>query len=82
MNKVPGGGIRATATRQAGRISVQEYVRGVWLELRRVTWPTREEWISATILTVLLVIGVGLFTWACDRLFGVIFDLIHPSVRL
>jgi preprotein translocase SecE subunit len=68
----------ATATRQASKMSAQEFVRGVWLELRRVTWPTREEWVSATVLTVVLVVAIGLFTWACDWVFGQIFNWVHP----
>ncbi|MBV9277552.1 MAG: preprotein translocase subunit SecE, partial [Candidatus Eremiobacteraeota bacterium] len=44
----------------------------------RVTWPSREEWISATILTIALVIGIGLFTFAVDWLLTQIFNLIHP----
>jgi preprotein translocase subunit SecE len=58
--------------------SVAEFFRGVIMELRRVTWPTREEWISATILTVALVIGIGLFVFVVDQLFGWLFSLIHP----
>jgi preprotein translocase subunit SecE len=55
-----------------------DFVRGVIAELRRVTWPTREEWISATILTVLLVVSIGLFTFLLDQLFGWLFAFIHP----
>ncbi|MBV9720108.1 MAG: preprotein translocase subunit SecE [Candidatus Eremiobacteraeota bacterium] len=56
-----------------------DFVRGVIMELRRVTWPTRDEWISATILTVALVIGIGLFTFVVDQLFGWLFNVIHPA---
>ena len=47
-------------------------------ELRRVTWPTREEWISATDPDDRLVVGIGLFTFVVDQLFGWLFSLIHP----
>ena len=67
-----------TANQRGNQTSPQEFVRGVVLELRRVTWPTRDEWVSATVLTVLLVVGIGLFTWICDQLFGLLFNLIHP----
>ena len=60
------------------RIAGQDFVRGVIAELRRVTWPTREEWISATVLTIGLVVGIGLFTFVLDQLFGMLFNLIHP----
>jgi len=56
-----------------------DFVRGVITELRRVTWPTRDEWVSATVLTVLLVVGIGLYTYVVDWLFGQLFQLIHPQ---
>ncbi len=62
----------------AQRVAGQDFVRGVIAEMRRVTWPTREEWMSATILTIVLVVGVGLFTFVLDQLFGWLFSLIHP----
>ena len=55
-----------------------DFIRGVIMELRRVTWPTRDEWVSATILTVALVVGIGLFVFLVDQLFGWLFTLIHP----
>ena len=54
------------------------FVRGVIAEMRRVTWPTRDEWVSATVLTIALVVGIGLFTFALDQFFGWLFTLIHP----
>ncbi|HEV3089845.1 MAG TPA: preprotein translocase subunit SecE [Candidatus Cybelea sp.] len=56
-----------------------DFIRGVIMELRRVTWPTREEWISATILTVGLVVTIGLFVFLVDQLFGWLFSFIHPG---
>jgi hypothetical protein len=40
MNKAPGG--TPDARKRMANQNAQEFVRGVWLELRRVTWPTRE----------------------------------------
>jgi preprotein translocase SecE subunit len=65
-------GRTATAT-PAG----SDFVRGVVTELRRVTWPTRDEWVSATVLTVGLVVVIGFFTWALDWGFTWLFDQIH-----
>jgi preprotein translocase SecE subunit len=64
----------------AQRVAGPDFVRGVIAELRRVTWPTREEWISATILTIGLVVGIGVFTFALDQFFGWLFSLIHPAI--
>ena len=59
----------------------QEFVQGVISEMRRVTWPSREEWIAATLLTLALVIGVGLFTFSADWVFGWIFGLLTGQAR-
>ena len=72
----------ATAVRRAANAQrTQDFVRGVVAEMRRVTWPTREEWIAATMLTVALVVGVGVFTYACDMLFGFVFGWLTGGAR-
>jgi preprotein translocase subunit SecE len=66
--------------RTAQSLAGGDFIRGVIAELRRVTWPTRDEWISATVLTVVLVVGIGLFVFILDQAFGWLFNVIHPSV--
>jgi len=66
--------------KQAQAIAGGDFVRGVIAELRRVTWPTRDEWISATVLTIALVVVIGLFTFVLDQLFGWLFNVIHPAL--
>jgi len=66
----------AVAGRQG---NAQDFVRGVIAELRRVTWPTREEWMSATILTVILVVSIGLYTFVVDWLVGTVITWVHPG---
>ena len=60
-------------------VAGQDFIRGVWAELKRVTWPTRDEWIAATLMTIGLVVSIGVFTFALDQLFGWLFGLIHPA---
>jgi len=67
--------------RAANAMRTQDFVRGVATEMRRVTWPTREEWIAATLLTIALVVGVGVFTYACDLLFGYLFGWLTGGSR-
>jgi preprotein translocase SecE subunit len=64
----------------AQSMSGGNFIRGVIAEMKRVTWPTRDEWVSATVLTIALVIGIGLFTFALDQAFGYLFAWIHPAV--
>ena len=48
--------------------------RAVVSEMKRVTWPSREEWVSATLITVMLVAAVGAWTsligWIVTKLLG------------
>jgi preprotein translocase subunit SecE len=67
----------AVAGRSTAAPGGSDFVRGVFTELRRVTWPTRDEWVSATILTIGLVVVIGFFTWAIDQGFSWLFDQIH-----
>ncbi len=77
----PGAPARQSAQRAMRAQRSQEFVQGVISEMRRVTWPSREEWIAATLLTLALVIGVGLFTYVADWLFGWIFGLLTGQAR-
>jgi preprotein translocase subunit SecE len=82
--RAPAGGRSAatTATRRtANAQATQEFFRGIVQEMRRVTWPSRDEWVAATILTILLVVGVGFFTYAVDLLLGWIFSLLTGQAR-
>ena len=67
--------------RTAQSLAGGDFVRGIIAELRRVTWPTRDEWMSATILTVVLVVVIGLFTFCLDQIFGWLFNVIHPAMQ-
>jgi preprotein translocase subunit SecE len=71
----------ATAVRARNSRATQEFFRGIVSEMRRVTWPSREEWVAATILTVVLVVGVGVFTYVVDLAFGWIFSLLTGGAR-
>ena len=76
MNRPPGR--PSTTVPRAERMArSREYMQGLVSEMRRVTWPSRQEWVSATVLTVALVIAVGLFTAGCDWLFAQLFVLLH-----
>ncbi|MBV8151237.1 MAG: preprotein translocase subunit SecE [Candidatus Eremiobacteraeota bacterium] len=73
----PPGRQTPTTTRTERAQRGRAYIEGLISEMRRVTWPTRQEWVSATVLTVALVIGVAVFTSACDWIFTQIFSLLR-----
>jgi len=66
----------AAGSRAASVARTQAFVTGVISEMKRVTWPSREEWVTATLLTIGLVIIVGLYTAAADHLFGWLVGLV------
>jgi preprotein translocase SecE subunit len=72
-------GAQTVTTRTQQGAAGGDFVHGVITELRRVTWPTRNEWVSATVLTLALVIGVGLITWLLDQGFTWLFLQLHLS---
>ncbi|MGH7662673.1 MAG: preprotein translocase subunit SecE [Vulcanimicrobiaceae bacterium] len=78
MNRPPGRP-STTVPRAERAARSREYLQGLVSEMRRVTWPSRQEWVSATVLTVGLVIAVGLFTAGCDWLFAQLFALLHGA---
>ncbi|MBD5654378.1 MAG: preprotein translocase subunit SecE [Candidatus Eremiobacteraeota bacterium] len=65
-----------TAERAVRRQNAERFFRDLVSEMRRVTWPTRPEWVSATVLTIGLVVVIGLYTYLADELFGYIFGLL------
>jgi preprotein translocase SecE subunit len=68
---------RTTAQRTANAARTQAFLRGVISEMRRVTWPSRQEWIAATILTIALVVVLSLYMYTIDQLLTLIFGLVH-----
>ena len=46
----------------------QDGLRAIWSEMKRVTWPSREEWVSATLVTIGLVLIVAVWTTAIGQL--------------
>jgi preprotein translocase SecE subunit len=86
MNRPTGTGGRGTATqpprsgaaeRAANSARTRAFIDGLVSEMRRITWPTRREWVSATVLTVGLVASIGLYTYVLDQVFGFGFGLVH-----
>lgn len=54
--------------------AMQSNFRALVSEMKRVTWPSKDEWVSATIVTVGLVVVVALWTslisYIVSHLFG------------
>jgi preprotein translocase subunit SecE len=77
---MPGGtGVRSTSGGESSRrrrgLSFR-FVGEAISELRRVTWPTREEATRLTIMVLAVSAAVGVFLGIIDLIFSRLFDVI------
>jgi preprotein translocase subunit SecE len=60
---------------------LQNYIRDVLLELRKVTWPTRDELRGATITVIIFAIVCSVFVGVVDSALGVFVSSIAKALR-
>ena len=58
------------------RFSITGFFGEVWGELRRVTWPTRQEATRLTVLVLAVSIAFGIFLGLADMLFAEVLQLL------
>lgn len=51
---------------------ISDVIRGAFVELRKVVWPTRQETNQTTLIVVAVVIVTSIILWLLDTLFGFI----------
>ena len=56
--------------------AIVRFYRETVAELRKVTWPTRQEALNLTRVVVIVILVVGLFLGVLDLLFARLFALI------
>lgn len=61
------------------RFSIIGFFGEVWGELRRVTWPSRQEATRLTVLVLVVSTAFGLFLGGFDLLFSEIMSLLAGS---
>jgi preprotein translocase subunit SecE len=50
-------------------LSTQEFFRDTAGEMKKVTWPTRNEVVGTTVVVIVATIVFALFLWVCDLAF-------------
>jgi preprotein translocase subunit SecE len=55
---------------------IRRYFDEVWSELRKVSWPTREQVRNLTVLVFAISLVVGIYITILDRVFQFALDLI------
>ena len=48
---------------------ISQYLREVRAELKRVSWPTREQMVAYTTVTVITTLALTGYVWGIDRVF-------------
>ena len=48
----------------------QQYVSDVRVEMKRVTWPGKQEIYGTTVMVILTTFLFGIYFWICDQAFS------------
>jgi len=58
---------------------LRRYFDEVWSELKKVSWPTREQVRNLTVLVFAISFVVGLYITVLDQIFQSLLGLLTPS---
>ena len=65
---------KPAAAKQQKENAIVRYIRETWFELRKVSWPTRNEAINLTIVVVVvavfMAVVLSLMDWSFSSMFG------------
>jgi preprotein translocase subunit SecE len=50
-------------------LSTKEFFRDTSSELKKVTWPTKNEVVGTTVVVIVATIVFAVYLWGCDLLF-------------
>ena len=50
-------------------LAVREFFRDTTGEMKKVTWPTRNEVVGTTVVVIVSTLVFALFLWGCDVVF-------------
>ena len=57
-------------------IGIMEFLQGTKVELKKVTWPTKQELIAHTVVVLIAVVLCSTLIWVCDTIFSGFFRLL------
>lgn len=55
---------------------IRDYIKNIYYEMRKVTWPTRSEVTNSTIVVVVISMLVAVIIFALDTIFTTVLGLI------
>lgn len=66
--------VKATVQKEENRLV--RYIRETRSELRKVVWPTREEWLNLTVIVIAVTVVMSGILGLIDFIFARLFSLI------
>jgi preprotein translocase subunit SecE len=63
-------GSTAVAKPKQWWLSTKDFFRDTSGEMKKVTWPTKNEVVGTTMVVIFATILFAVFLWGCDELFG------------
>jgi len=67
----------AVADRKGLKDKVVGFFNDVNKEMKKVTWPTRNELVDATVVTLALCAAFSVFVFGVDKIFEVVLRLVY-----
>jgi preprotein translocase, SecE subunit, bacterial len=61
----------------AGTMWIWEYLQNVVSEMEKVNWPSRDELISSTLVTLVATFIISAFIFLTDRTISIILDFLY-----
>lgn len=55
---------------------IKKFLRGAWVELKKVSWPNRQQLIAYTVVVLVSVVFVGALIWIADSILSKILGAI------
>ncbi len=58
-------------------MKIASYLEEVGKEMRKVSWPSRQELTSNTLVTILATVVISIFIFITDRVISVVLEVIY-----
>jgi preprotein translocase subunit SecE len=70
-----------TRTRTGGGGGPVQFIRDVRLEMKKVSWPTRNEVVSTVVVVMIAVVFFAAYLWGVDNLLNLFFEQLENWLR-
>jgi len=57
-------------------VSSREFIRDTNAEMKKVTWPSRNEVVGTTVVVIVATVVFAVYLWGCDVIFYKAIDLL------